>query len=217
MITAALRYLSLSPHFTHLPCTLVALNQCPAVFSFIVICFKTTADVKLTAPTDQAPKQEIPTILPLQDHDQQQRSWNRLRNAKLKLRTWFLLFGFLSLVCRLQYTKRCQKDREKNLYATSTTSILRKQPDAFVYFEFISVKNNPPETLSSCLSLCASATKQVCKWEREYVGCSFIFLSLCLRLVCTLLPARLVASGAAFTFKQMTLNWVWMTFLEIRH
>lgn len=54
---------------------------------------------------------------------------------------------FVSARSRSQ-KERCCVSKDKNLSATSAKSILRKQPAAFVDFEFICVKNNPLETLS---------------------------------------------------------------------
>lgn len=57
--------------------------------------------------------------------------------------------------------------KRKTRSATSSTRILRKQPNAFVDFEFICVKNNPLEALSVGASFCASKEKHMYLSQKE--------------------------------------------------
>lgn len=97
------------------------------------------------------------------------------------------------------------RKEEKNLYATSASSILRKQLKAFVDFEFICVKNNPPEILSVSAwhRNIRDSDKQM--WVRLALSNLAPFTSPCSRL----LPEP--------HFYTQTLNWWWMTSVEIKH
>lgn len=206
MITAALRYLWCSPHFTH---SADRLKQCSPV-SFIVCSVSEHNAFKACARSwrcyvsranreyylDRNAFNENPRITLLNWTQQ----WTHLLQNASQCCWCFLFFPalwnnirqgcFLVTSCLSLPAPHSQKEnmlsvreRQKNLSATSATGILREHPKAFVDLEFICVKTNPPETSCMCELLCIWGKMHRRRWVLLLVlfFCPFASL-LCLTL-----------------------------------